>query len=134
MKMKDKKRSSTTDVRPSARKPSGVANRPFLLPDFDEENYDPDAESALSAKEVTKAVPTIWQKQSQRGTISFKKVAKAITKQRNWSTVLKVKILYVYFCQHHDSCLLRRGFWEISKIGEIGERAKNRQITQEWQL
>ena len=36
--MKDKKKSAT-DVRKSPRRASGVTN-PFLLPDFDEENFD----------------------------------------------------------------------------------------------
>ena len=86
-----KKRPSTTDVRPSIRRPSTVTN-PFLLPEFDEENYDPSAEPAPSVNEVTKsAQPTIWQKQSGGG-VSFKKVAKAITQQRKWSSVLKVNI------------------------------------------
>ena len=87
--MKDKKKSSTTDVWKSARRASGVTN-PFLLPDFDEENFDPSAEQARSAaKEVTTAPSTLWQKQAKGG-VSFKKVAKAITKQRKWSSVLKV--------------------------------------------
>lgn len=70
-----------------------LATNPFLLPDFDEENYDPSVEPAKSgANEVTKPAPaaTVWQKQSGNGGVSFKKIAKAITKQRKWSTVLKV--------------------------------------------
>lgn len=89
-----KKKSSTTDERPSARRPSNVIN-PFLLPEFDEENFDPSTETAPSFNEVPKAVPTLWQRQSG-GAVSFKKVAKAITKQRKWSTVLKVNTEYVH--------------------------------------
>ena len=85
-----KKKPSTTEVRPSGRSPSGITN-PFLLPEFDEENYDPTTEAVPSTNEdFTKALPTIWQKQ-RGGPVSFKKVAKAITKQRKWSNVLKVK-------------------------------------------
>lgn len=83
-----KKKASSIDVRPSGRRQSNVTN-PFLLPEFDEENYDPRTESAPSVNEVTKSAPTIWQKQSGGG-VSFKKVAKAITQQRKWSNVLKV--------------------------------------------
>ena len=86
--MKDKKKSSATDVRKSARRASGVTN-PFLLPDFDEDNFDPSAEQARNAKEVTTAPSRLWQKQAKGG-VSFKKVAKAITKQRKWSSLLKV--------------------------------------------
>ena len=81
-----KKKASSTDVRPSGRRQSNVIN-PFLLPEFDEENYDPRTESAPSVDEETKSAPTIRQK---GGGVSFKKVAKAITQQRKWSNVLKV--------------------------------------------
>lgn len=81
-----KKKASSIDVRPSGRRPSNVVN-PFLLPEFDEENYDARTESAPSVNEETKSAPTIWQK---GGGVSFKKVAKAITQQRKWSNVLKV--------------------------------------------
>ena len=84
-----RKKPSATDVRPSGRRPSSITN-PYLLPEFDEENYDPTAAPTPSANEVPKAVPTLWQKQAG-GAMSFKKVAKAITKQRKWSSVLKVK-------------------------------------------
>ena len=81
-----KKNASSIDVRPSGRRASNVLN-PFLLPEFDEENYDPRSESAPSVNEETKSAPTIRQK---GGGMSFKKVAKAITQQRRWSNVLKV--------------------------------------------
>lgn len=84
-----RKKSSATDVRPSGRRVSSITN-PYLLPEFDEENYDPTTARTPSANEVPKAVPTLWQKQAG-GAMSFKKVAKAITKQRKWSNVLKVK-------------------------------------------
>ena len=86
--MKDKKKSSATDLRKSVRRTSGVTN-PFLLPDIDKEIFDPNAEQARSAKEVTTAPSTLWQKQAKAG-VSFKKVAKALTKQRKWSSLLKV--------------------------------------------
>ena len=84
-----KKKASTTNVRSTSRRPSSVTN-PFLLPEFDEENYDPTAEPASTLDEVTKSVPKSCQTQSGKA-VSFKKVAKAITKQRKWSSVLKVK-------------------------------------------
>ena len=76
------------DVRPSGRRTSNVVN-PFLLPEFDEENYDPSTESGPNFNEEmgSTLAPTIWQK---GGGVSFKKVAKAITQQRKWSNVLKV--------------------------------------------
>ena len=82
-----KKRKSSVDERPSGRRQS-IVNNPFLLPEFDEDNYDPRTESAPSVNEETKSAPTIWQKGG--GAVSFKKVAKAITQQRKWSNVLKV--------------------------------------------
>ncbi|CAH3175808.1 unnamed protein product, partial [Porites evermanni] len=107
--MKDKKKSSTTDVRKSARRASGVTN-PFLLPDFDEEHFDPSAEQARSAKEVTTAPSTLWQKQAKGG-VSFKKVAKAITKQRKWSSVLKE-------VRQSDDHTRARGFVAKTEDGE----------------
>ncbi|KAL9967240.1 hypothetical protein ACROYT_G025424 [Oculina patagonica] len=108
-----KKRSSTTDVRPSGRRPSNATNvtNPFLLPEFDEEHFDPSTESAApSVNEVTKTAPTIWQKQFGGG-VSFKKVAKAITKQRKWSTVLKE-------VRQSDDHTRARGFVAKSEDGE----------------
>lgn len=61
--------------------------RPFLLPEFDEEDYDPRTKSGPNINEEARSAPTIWQK---GGSVSFKKVAKAITQQRKWSNVLKV--------------------------------------------
>ena len=84
-----KKKPSVTDERPSDRRLSNITN-PYLLPEFDEENYDLTVAPTPSATEVPKTVPTVWKKQSG-GALSFKKVAKAITKQRKWSSVLKVK-------------------------------------------
>jgi len=81
-----KKKKSAIDERPSGRRQSNVIN-PFLLPEFDEENYDPRTESEPSINDETKSAPAIWQK---REGVSFKKVAKAIAQQRKWSNVLKV--------------------------------------------
>ena len=110
--MKDKKKSSTTDVRKSARRASGVTN-PFLLPDFDEEHFDPSAEQARSAKEVTTAPSTLWQKQAKGG-VSFKKVAKAITKQRKWSSVLKVIEQFSVINAFNYVNLLPSPYWLIT--------------------
>ena len=82
-------RLSATDVRKIGRRSSGVTN-PYLLPEFDEENYEPIAKPLPSTNEITKEAPSVWQKQTG-GPMSFKRVAKAITKQKTWSSVLKVK-------------------------------------------
>ena len=62
------------DVRPSGRRTSIVVN-PFLLPEFDEENYDPSTESGPNFNEEMGSIsaPTIWQK---GGGVSFKKSRK----------------------------------------------------------
>ena len=82
-----KKKSSITDDRKTS-----VAKNPFLLLEFDEENYDSSAEPVSSVDEISETSLTapVPPNQSRSGGVTFKKVAKAITKQRKWSTVLKV--------------------------------------------
>ncbi|RMX57582.1 hypothetical protein pdam_00024235 [Pocillopora damicornis] len=81
-----KKKSSITDDRKTS-----VAKNPFLLLEFDEENYDSSAEPVSSVDEIpeTSLTAPVPPNQSRSGGVTFKKVAKAITKQRKWSTVLK---------------------------------------------
>lgn len=69
-------------------KQSGVTDLPFL-PEYDEEDYDPKAESASNAIETIKETVQPRHKQTA-GPLSFKRVVKAITKQKKWSTLLKV--------------------------------------------
>ena len=82
-----KKKSSITDDRKT-----NVAKNPFLLLEFDEENYDSSAEPVSSVDEIpeTSLTAPVPPNQSRSGGVTFKKVAKAINKQRKWSTVLKV--------------------------------------------
>ena len=82
-----RKKSSITDDRKTS-----VAKNPFLLLEFDEENYDSSAEPVSSVDEIpeTSLTAPVPPNQSRSGGVTFKKVAKAITKQRKWSTVLKV--------------------------------------------
>ncbi|XP_022803352.1 cAMP-dependent protein kinase regulatory subunit-like [Stylophora pistillata] len=75
---------------PNYRRTSVVTN-PFLLSEIDEESYDSSSEPISNADKLPKTSQTapLLQKQTRGGGVSFKSVAKAITKQRNWSTVLK---------------------------------------------
>ena len=76
---------------PNYRRTSVVTN-PFLLSEIAEESYDSSSEPISNADKLPKTSLTapLLQKQTRGGGVSFKSVAKAITKQRNWSTVLKV--------------------------------------------
>ncbi|XP_068760054.1 uncharacterized protein [Montipora capricornis] len=81
------KRRSISDDHSSYRKQSGCTN-PYFLPEYDEEDYDSIAEPGSNKTEAAKDSSKSGQKQLG-GPLSFKTVAKAITKQRKWSNVLK---------------------------------------------
>ena len=88
------KRASTSDM-PSGRKNSSISN-PFLLPDFDDETYEPLPQHLQGTGDgLGRQAATGRRKNSGVG-VSFRKVAKAITQQRKWSSVLKVNILLAY--------------------------------------
>ena len=101
------KRPSVADDYSSYGKQSGVTNL-YLLPECDEEDYDPKAELPSNEIETIKETVQPGHKQTA-GPFSFKKVARAITKQRKWSTLLKVI--------HHVPCCRRRlkGAWELRR-------------------
>ena len=84
------KRLSISDDHSSYRKQSGCTN-PYFLPEYDEEDYDSIAEPGSNKTEAAKDSSKSGQKQLG-GPLSFKTVAKAITKQRKWSNVLKVTL------------------------------------------
>lgn len=82
------KRPTVGDDYSSYGKQSGVTNL-YLLSEYDEEDYDPKAELPSNEIETIKETVQPGHKQTA-GALSFKKVAKAITKQRKWSTLLQV--------------------------------------------
>ena len=63
---------------------------PYMLPEFDEETYD-----HAVTQEPPGETPSGTDRQNLRnktGVMSFKKIAKAITKQRKWSNILKASL------------------------------------------
>ncbi|XP_067022888.1 cyclic nucleotide-binding domain-containing protein 2-like [Acropora muricata] len=103
------KRPSVADDYSSYGKQSGVTNL-YLLPECDEEDYDPKAELPSNEIETIKETVQPGHKQTA-GPFSFKKVARAITKQRKWSTLLKD-------VRQSDDHTLARGFVAKSEDGK----------------
>ena len=63
-----------------------------MLPEYDEEAYEPQTSPKDVPEETPKGQMDRQNLRNKVGAMSFKKIAKAITKQRKWSNILKVRI------------------------------------------